>query len=57
MYIAVMIFNTFTISRYKLINLLNASKKNEQIKIKNLWVCILVFHNMELLYLDMHITK
>ena len=43
MYIAVMIFNTFTISRYKLINLLNASKKNEQIKIKNLWVCILVF--------------
>lgn len=43
MYIAVMIFNTFTISRYKLINLLNASKKNEQIKIKNLRVCILVF--------------
>lgn len=43
MYIAVMIFNTFTISRYKLINLLNASKKNAQIKIKNLWVCILVF--------------
>lgn len=43
MYIAVMISNTFTISRYKLINLLNASKKNEQIKIKNLWVCILVF--------------
>ena len=43
MYIAVMIFNTFTISRYKLINLLNASKKNEQIKIKNLWVCIIVF--------------
>ncbi len=43
MYVAVMIFNTFTISRYKLINLLNASKKNEQIKIKNLWVCIIVF--------------
>ena len=43
MYVAVMFFNTITISRYKLINLLNASKKNEQIKIKNLWVCILVF--------------
>ena len=43
MYIAVMIFNTFTISRYKLINLLNAAKKNEKIKIKNLCVCILVF--------------
>ena len=34
MYLAVMIFNTFTISRYKLINLLNANKKNEKGKIK-----------------------
>ena len=43
MYIAVMFFNTFTVSRYKLINLLNASKKNEKVKIKNPIVCILVF--------------
>lgn len=43
MYIAVMIFNTFTISRYKLINLLNATKKNEKVKIKNPIICILVF--------------
>ena len=43
MYLAVMVFNTFTISRYKLINLLKEKKKNEQIKIKNLWVCICVF--------------
>ena len=43
MYIAVMIFNVFTISRYKLINLLTAVKKNEKIKIKNLGVCIFVF--------------
>ncbi len=43
MYIAVMIFNTFTISRYKLINLLNATKKNESIKIKNPIISILVF--------------
>lgn len=43
MYIAVMFFNTFTVSRYKLINLLNASKKNEKIKIKNPIISILVF--------------
>ena len=43
MYVAVMFFNTFTVSRYKLINLLNASKKNEKVKIKNPIVCILVF--------------
>ena len=35
MYFAVMIFNTITISRYKLINLLTAIKKNEKVKIKN----------------------
>ncbi len=43
MYVAVMFFNTFTVSRYKLINLLNATKKNEKVKIKNPLLCILVF--------------
>ncbi len=43
MYVAVMIFNTFTVSKYKLINLLNAQKKNEKVKIKNTFLCILVF--------------
>lgn len=43
MYIAVMLFNTFTVSKYKLINLLNASKKNEKVKIKNPIISILVF--------------
>ena len=43
MYLAVLIFNAFNISKYKLINLLNAAKRNEQIKIKNPIVCILVF--------------
>ena len=43
MYLAVMIFNTITISRYKLINLLTAIKKNESISIKNPVVSILVF--------------
>ena len=43
MYVAVMFFNTITVSRYKLINLLNAAKKNESIKIKNPIISILVF--------------
>jgi len=43
MYLAVMFFNTLTVSRYKLINLLNANKKNEKIKIKNPFLSILVF--------------
>ena len=43
MYIAVIIFNTLTISRYKLINLLTAIKKNEKVKIKNPIISILVF--------------
>ena len=43
MYIAVMFFNTFTVSRYKLINLLNATKKNEKVKIKNPIISIIVF--------------
>lgn len=43
MYVAVMVFNTFTISRYKLINLLNSAKKNEKIKMKNPVLSILVF--------------
>ena len=43
MYLAVMLFNTLTISRYKLINLLTAIKKNENIKIKNPVISILIF--------------
>ncbi len=43
MYFAVIIFNTIAVSRYKLINLLNANKKNEQVKIKNPIVSILIF--------------
>ncbi len=43
MYVLVMNFNTFTVSKYKLINLLNAQKKNEKVKIKNPFLCLLVF--------------
>ncbi len=43
MYVAVAIFNTITISRYKLINLLTALKKNETVKIKNPFLCVVIF--------------
>ncbi len=43
MYLAVMVFNTLTVSRYKLINLINANKKNEKIKIKSPLLAILIF--------------
>ena len=43
MYLVVIFFNTFTISRDKLINLLNANKKNEKVKMKNPILCILLF--------------
>ena len=43
MYLAVMIFNTLTISRYKLINLLTAVRKNEKVKMKNPIISIFVF--------------
>ena len=43
MYVAVMIFNTLTISRYKLINLLTAVRKNEKVKIKNPIISIIIF--------------
>ncbi len=43
MYVAVMLFNTYTVSKYKLINLLNANKKNEKVKIKNPFICIIIF--------------
>ncbi len=43
MYLAVMVFNTMTISRYKLINLLNATKKNEKVKMSNPFLAVLVF--------------
>ena len=43
MYLAVMFFNTITVSRYKLINLLNAGKKNEKVKMKNPFLAVLVF--------------
>lgn len=43
MYILVMIFNTYNVSRCKLIDLLNANKKSEKVKLKNPWLCVIIF--------------
>lgn len=42
-YIIVMVFNTIIINKNKLINLLQASKKQEKVRLKNPIVCILLF--------------
>lgn len=43
MYVIVMIFNVFVISKCKLINLINSGKKSEKMKIKNSIICTIVF--------------
>lgn len=43
MYLLVMIFNTFNISKTKLIDLISAGKKNEKLKIKNPILTVIVF--------------
>ena len=42
-YFIVMIFNTIIVSKNKLINLLQASKKQEKIKLKNTIICVILF--------------
>ena len=43
MYVLVMIFNFFNISRCRLVELIQADRKNERVKMKNPWVCTVVF--------------
>ena len=43
MYLLVMVFNVVNISRCKLIDLLNAGKKTEKVKMKNPVICTIVF--------------
>ena len=43
MYLLVMVFNTISVGRCKLINLLQASKKNEKVKLKNPILCTILF--------------
>ena len=43
MYIAVMLFNGFTVSRCKLIDLMQSGRKSENPKLKNPVLCVIVF--------------
>lgn len=43
MYLIVMIFNTFSVSKCKLIDLLQGAKKSEKVKLKNPILCIFIF--------------
>lgn len=38
-----MIFNTMVLNRYKLIDLLNADRRNDELKIKKVWMSLLLF--------------
>lgn len=42
-YLVILIFNSITLRKVKLINLLTASKVNEKIKIKNIWASVVAF--------------
>lgn len=42
-FLVVMVFNVRTISKCKLIDLIQAERKNEQVKTRRLWVCVILF--------------
>ncbi|WP_242369561.1 ABC transporter permease [Adlercreutzia muris] len=42
-YVVVALFNTFTVSRCKLIDLIRAGERNERAGVRNPWVCLVVF--------------
>ncbi|MCR4619012.1 MAG: ABC transporter permease [Lachnospiraceae bacterium] len=43
MYLVVMIFNSTTVTRMKLINLIQSGKKSERIRLKNPILCVIIF--------------
>lgn len=43
MYLVVMVFNTINISRCRLLYLLQAGRRSEKQKLKNPWLCVLIF--------------
>ena len=43
MYFIVMIFNTVNVSKCKLIDLIHSNKKTEKVKLKNPYLCIIIF--------------
>ncbi|MDE6475799.1 MAG: ABC transporter permease, partial [Erysipelotrichaceae bacterium] len=43
MYLLVILFHTYSINKCKLIDLFNNIKKSEELKLKNTWLCTIVF--------------
>lgn len=43
MYLIVMLFNTFMISKCKLIDLMQSGRKSEKLKIRSPWLCTIIF--------------
>lgn len=43
MYLVVMIFNSAVITKMKLIDLIQSGKRSEQIRLKNPWICVVIF--------------
>ncbi len=43
MYLLVMVFNTIIVSKCRLVDLLNGAKMSEKIKLKNPYLCIIIF--------------
>ncbi len=42
-FVIVMLFNSISISKYKIIDLIHAGKKNQKLRLKNLWQSIVIF--------------
>lgn len=42
-YLIVLLFNSIVISKVELIELLTSGKKNEKVKVKNIWVSVVIF--------------
>ena len=42
-YVLVLMFNSISIRKIQLIDLINSSKKNESIKVRNIWISVVVF--------------
>ena len=42
-YLVVLIFNSYAVRKVQLIDLLNGARKNENLKVKNIWISVVVF--------------
>ncbi|NLT08729.1 MAG: ABC transporter permease [Ruminococcus sp.] len=42
-YLVVILFNSFMISKCRILDLINSGKKEEKLKLKNPWACVIIF--------------